>query len=106
MKQEKTRRKEEVYEQYKVILQSQIIGHLKNYMKQSLREVGVLNDERAAHIDSLSYDVPFSLIENQVKTGTLLTGDSLLNFANNVAEATKRFFIEATDVWKSVYSYS
>ncbi|HWL13662.1 MAG TPA: dynamin family protein [Ureibacillus sp.] len=97
---EKKRRIEEVYEQYKVILQSQIIGHLKNLMKQSLKEVGVLTDERADAIDAIHFDVPFSLIENQVKQGSLLTADALLNFANRVAEGTKRYFIDATDEWK------
>lgn len=99
---EKKRRIEEVYEQYKVILQSQIIGHLKNLMKQSLKEVGVLTDERAGQIDALQYDVPFSTIEGQIKQGSLATGDALLNFANRVAESTKRYFIEATDEWKDL----
>ncbi|KGR74183.1 dynamin family protein [Ureibacillus sinduriensis] len=97
---EKKRRIEEVYEQYKVILQSQIIGHLKSLMKQSLKEVGVLTDERAAQIDALQFDVPFSTIEGQIKQGSIATGDALLNFANRVAESTKRYFIEATDEWK------
>ena len=97
---EKKRRIEEVFEQYKVILQSQIIGHLKNLMKQSLKEVGVLTDERADQIDAIQFDVPFTLIESQIKQGSLVTGDALLNFANRVAENTKRYFIEATDEWK------
>lgn len=97
---EKNRRIQEVYEQYKVILQSQIIGHLKNLMKQSLKEVGALTDERAVQIDGMSFEVPFSIIEEQVKKDSLVTGDALLNFANRVAEATKRYFIEATDGWK------
>lgn len=97
---ERNRRIQDVYEQYKVILQSQIIGHLKNLMKQSLKDVGVLTDERASNIDSMSFDVPFSLIEQQVKKDSLVTGDAVLNFANRVAEATKRYFIEATEIWR------
>ncbi|MFP3917385.1 dynamin family protein [Lysinibacillus telephonicus] len=97
---EKNLRKEEVNEQYKTILQSQIIGHMKNLMKQSLRDVGALTDERAAQIDEMPFDAPFSLIEDQVKADAVITGDAVLNFANRVAEATKRFFIEATDEWK------
>jgi len=97
---EKKRRIDDVYEQYKVILQSQIIGHLKNLMKQSLKEVGVLTDERADQIDAIEFEVPFSLIGSQIKQGSLVTGDALLNFANRVAESTKRYFIEATEEWK------
>lgn len=97
---EKNLRREEVYEQYKTILQSQIIGHMKNLMKQSLRDVGALTDERAAKIDGMPFDAPFSLIEDQVKSDAVITGDAVLNFANRVAEAAKRFFIETTDEWK------
>ncbi|MEL4024693.1 dynamin family protein [Lysinibacillus endophyticus] len=98
---ERNRRIQDVYDQYKTILQSQIIGHLKNLMKQSLRDVGVLKDENAAQIDAMQFDVPFSLIEDQVKADSLATGDALLNFANRVAEATKRYFVDATDEWKA-----
>lgn len=97
---EKIRRKEEVFDQYKVILQSQIIGHLKSLMKQSLKEVGALTDERAGGIDALSFEVPFSLIEDQIKQGSLVTGDALLNFANRVAEGTRRYFMDATEDWR------
>lgn len=97
---ERNLRKEEVYEQYKTILQSQIIGHMKSLMKQSLRDVGALTDELAAQIDAFVFDAPFLIIEDQVKSDSAVTGDALLNFANRVAEATKRFFIEVTEKWK------
>lgn len=46
------------------------------------------------------FDLPFSLIEQQVQIGALLTGDAVLNFANRVAEATRRYYIQETDKWK------
>ncbi len=69
-------------------------------MKNALKDVGALNEERASAIDAYPFDLPFTLIEQQVQTGALLTGDAVLNFANRVAEATKRYFIQETDSWK------
>ena len=97
---EKNRRIQEVYDQYQVVVKSQIIGHIKQLMKQSLRDVGALSDELANSIDQIQYDVPFSLIENQVQKDALVTGDAVLNFANRVAEATKRYFVQETEVWR------
>ncbi|UZM96974.1 hypothetical protein OL548_16705 [Lysinibacillus sp. MHQ-1] len=62
--------------------------------------MGALNEERASAIDAYPFDLPFALIEQQVQAGALLTGDAVLNFANRVAEATKRYFIQETDSWK------
>lgn len=96
---ERERRIEEANAAYQAIVQSQIIGHIKALMKEALRNVGALNEERATAIDQHSFALPFSIIEEQVQSGALVTGDALLNFANRVAEATKRFFIRTTDAW-------
>ena len=96
---EKERRAQDVKDQYQTILQSQIIGLTKSLMKQALKDVGALTDERAAVIDARQFNAPFSLIEDQVQGNVIVTGDALLNFANRVAEATKRFFVRDTDAW-------
>ncbi len=90
---EKERRAQDVKDQYQTILQSQIIGLTKSLMKQALKDVGALTDERAAVIDARQFNAPFSLIEDQVQGNVIVTGDALLNFANRVAEATKRYFV-------------
>ncbi|CAM5181906.1 Dynamin family protein OS=Ureibacillus acetophenoni OX=614649 GN=SAMN05877842_103268 PE=4 SV=1 [Ureibacillus acetophenoni] len=97
---EKIRRKNDVYEQYKSIVQSQIIGHLKALMKQSLKDVGALTEQAAQQIDAIEFSLPFSLIEDQIHQGALITGDAVLNFANRVAEGTKRYFVQETENWK------
>ncbi|MEK3726303.1 dynamin family protein [Lysinibacillus sp. FSL W8-0953] len=98
---ERNRRKEDAYSAYQNVVHAQITGHLKGLMKKALKDVGALNEERASAIDAYVFDLPFSLIEQQVQTGALLTGDAVLNFANRVAEATKRYFIQETDSWKN-----
>lgn len=99
-KEEIERRIHDVYDQYQTILNSQIIGHMKALMKQSLKDVGALTDERAAQIDGMEFDVPFSLIEEQVQRNSIVTGDAVLNFANRVREATRRYFMRETDAWR------
>lgn len=98
---ERKRREQDAYEAFKIVVNSQLVGHVKSLMKQSLRDVGALIDERAAAIDGVPFDFPFSVIEGQVQQGALVTGDAVLNFAKNVVEATKRYFIHETDAWKA-----
>ena len=44
--------------------------------------------------------MPISVLEDQVQKNTIVTGDAVLNFANRVSEAVKRYFIQTTDAWK------
>ncbi|WP_332648942.1 dynamin family protein [Lysinibacillus sp. 54212] len=97
---ERQRRIQEANATFQTVLQSQLIGHIKSLMKQSLKDVGALTEARAASIDERDFAVPFSLIEEQVQGNVMVTGDAVLNFANRVAEATKRHFIRETDAWK------
>lgn len=64
---ERERRIEEANAAYQAIVQSQIIGHIKALMKEALRNVGALNEERATAIDQHSFALPFSIIEEQVQ---------------------------------------
>lgn len=97
---EKARRQEDAYAGFNHVVQSQITGHIKALMKQALKDVGALNDERAASIDKKEFNFPFSIIEEQVQKSAVITGDAVLNFANRVSEATKRYFVQTTDAWK------
>ncbi|MEX3620865.1 dynamin family protein [Viridibacillus arvi] len=97
---EKELRKEELYKLYQSIITSQISGHMLSLMKNSLKDVGALTDDVSLEIDTIEFNVPFETIQDQVKKDALATGDGLLNFANRVSEATKRWFIRTTDEWK------
>lgn len=97
---EQLARKESLYELYSSITTSQISGHLRALMKQSLKEVNALTDEMAHEIDEMTLKPPMRVIEEQVKLDSGITGDALLNFANRVADATKRWYKQSTDDWK------
>ena len=92
-------REKAMIELLNTVVSSQITGHLKSLMKTSFKDVGALNEEIAAQIDAYDYKIEASLVEDQIQKGALLTGDALLNFANRVADAVKRYFIRQTDQW-------
>ncbi len=96
---ERVRREQELVESFNVVVSSQITGHLKSVMKASFKDVGALDESRAQGIDELDYTISIGLIEEQIQKGALITGDAVLNFANRVAEATKRSFVRQTDQW-------
>ena len=92
-------REQVMMEHLNTVVSSQITGHMKSLMKNSFKDVGALNEEIAAQIDTYDYTIPTSIVEEQIQKGALLTGDALLNFANRVADAVKRYFIRQTDSW-------
>ncbi|WP_019413496.1 dynamin family protein [Paenisporosarcina sp. TG20] len=89
-----------VEQEYHVVIQSQIAGHMRSLMKQSLKNVGLLTDEHSLTIDQIEFHPSLQLIDNQILKGSLVTADAVLNFANRVADATKKWFIQQTEEWK------
>lgn len=93
-------RKKEVDERLETIVASQISNHMKKLMKSSLKDAGLLTDTEALSIDDQIFDVPFSVVEDQIPRGAVLSGDAVLNFANNITGAVQKWFIKETDGWK------
>lgn len=96
---EREKRQQELYAKYKEVVGSQISGHMLNIMKQSLKDVGALSDTESLAIDDFTFDIPFSVIEGEVRTNAV-AGDALINFANRVVSATRIWFKRETDDWK------
>ncbi|MBQ0139684.1 MAG: dynamin family protein [Kurthia sp.] len=96
---ERQHRKTLLFDKYKSVVGAQISGHMLNLMKSSLREVGALTDELSLEIDSFTFEIPFSVIEKEMRLDAR-AGDALLNFANRVVSATRMWFKRATDDWK------
>ncbi|RNF40762.1 dynamin family protein [Planococcus salinus] len=97
---ERNARKQEVDERLSSVVSSQITTHLKKLMKASLKDAGLLTDEESLVIDDMVFDVPFSVVENQIPKGAGLTGDTVLNYANSVSSAVQKWFISETESWK------
>lgn len=96
---ERLARKESLFELYQTIVGAQISGHMLNLMKNSLKEVGALSDEKSLEVDAFKFDIPFEVITDEMRTDAV-AGDALLNFANRVVSATRMWFKRATDQWK------
>lgn len=96
---EREKRQQELYAKYKEVVGAQISGHMLNIMKQSLKDIGALSDAESLAIDDFTFDIPFSVIEGEVRTNAV-AGDALLNFANRVVSATRIWFKRETDDWK------
>ncbi|TWT28354.1 dynamin family protein [Planomicrobium sp. CPCC 101110] len=97
---ERDARKIEVGDRLATVVASQISNHMKKLMKASLKDAGLLTDEEALAIDGKAYDVPFSVVEEQIPRGAVLSGDAVLNFANSITSAVQKWFIKETDGWK------
>ncbi|WKA57192.1 dynamin family protein [Planococcus shenhongbingii] len=98
---ERELRKLEVQDRLSSVVASQITSHLKKLMKTSLKDAGHLTDSESLAIDDLVFDVPFSLVEEQVPRGASITGDAVLNFANSISTAVQRWFVRETEAWKN-----
>lgn len=98
---EKSIREKQLVKEYNTVVQSQIVLHLKSLMKQSLKDIGLLTDHESLTIDETQFHPPLSIIEDQIQKGALITADSILNFANRVTEATRKWFIRETEAWKN-----
>lgn len=96
---EREKRQNELYAKYKEVVGAQISGHMLNIMKKSLKDIGALSDAESLAIDDFKFDIPFSVIEGEVRTNAV-AGDALLNFANRVVAATRIWFKRETDDWK------
>lgn len=98
---ERNARRQEVEEKLAAVIPSQITVHLKRLMKSALRDAGLLTDKESLAIDDMELKLPFSIVEGQLPKGVLITGDTVLNFANTLTVAIQRWFIKETESWKN-----
>ena len=66
------------------LVHAQIEVHLKTLMKKSLKEAGILTDERSLAIDGIDLTIPFSDIEKEFNVSDVITGDTVLNYSERM----------------------
>ena len=71
---EKERRKNALAENIGKLVHAQIEVHLKSLMKKSLKEAGILTDERSLAIDGMDFSIPFSDIEKEFNVSDSYNG--------------------------------
>ena len=97
---ERIRRKTIFAENIDKLIHTQIEVHLRLLMKKALKEAGVLTDERSLAVDAMDLSIPFTSIEKQFNTSDVITGDTVLNYANQMKTNITSTYRQLTDSWK------
>ncbi|MFS0576329.1 dynamin family protein [Sporosarcina sp. 179-K 3D1 HS] len=98
---ERERRKQALADNITKLIHTHIEVHLKTLMKKSLKEAGILTDERSLAIDGLDLSVPFSDIEKEFNVSDTITGDAILNYSDRMRSAIHLAFRRMTEPWKN-----
>ncbi|WP_318617439.1 dynamin family protein [Sporosarcina sp. YIM B06819] len=97
---ERERRKQALADNMGALVHAQIEVHLKTLMKNSLKEAGILTDDRSLAIDAIDLSVPFADIEKEFTVSDVITGDTVLNYSERMKTAIHAAFRRMTDEWK------
>ncbi|WP_342512175.1 dynamin family protein [Sporosarcina sp. FSL K6-1522] len=97
---ERERRKTALADNMGKLVHAQIEVHLKTLMKKSLKEAGILTDERSLNIDGMDLSIPFSDIEKEFNVSDVITGDTVLNYSERMKTTIHAAFRRMTDDWK------
>lgn len=99
---ERNRRKKELYEQLNKEVHSNVAIHLLDLMKSSLKDVGLLTEERSLAIGQLNLNMPSELLEEVIGTPTVITGETVLNMSDRLTDYVKKWMKDRTESWKSI----
>ncbi|MFJ7933492.1 dynamin family protein [Sporosarcina sp. NPDC096371] len=97
---ERERRKQALADNMGALVHAQIEVHLKTLMKKTLKEAGILTDERSLAIDGMDLSIPFAAIEKEFTVSDVITGDTVLNYSERMKTAIHATFRRMTDEWK------
>ena len=79
------------------LIHTQIEVHLKALMKKTLKDAGLMTDERSIEIDGMDLSVPFDEIDAQLNVSDVVTGDTVLNMTEQMKTAIQQVFRRRTD---------
>ncbi|MEZ7171594.1 dynamin family protein [Sporosarcina sp. OR05] len=97
---EREKRKTELANNLASLIHTQIEVHLKALMKQTLKNAGLMSDERSMEIDEMNMQIPFEEIDVHLNVSDVMTGDTILNMADQMKTAIQQIFRKRTDDWK------
>lgn len=97
---ERQKRKEALAHNIQQLVHAHIEVHVKALMKKTLKTAGVLTDERSLTIDAIDMTFPFQQIEEEFKAVDVITGETVLNYADRLKTVIHLFFKKSTDEWK------
>lgn len=101
---EKANRKKSLASNLSKLIHTQIEVHLKALMKKTLKDAGLMTDERSIEIDGMDMSVPFEEIDAHLNVSDVVTGDTVLNMAEQMKTAIQQVVRKRTDDWKEEMS--
>lgn len=97
---ERERRKDSFRENIGKLIHTQIEVHVKTFMKKLLSDSHLLTDERSLAIDSLNLVIPFEEMEKHFNASDIMTGDTVINNANQMKTNIILAYRRLTEDWK------
>ncbi len=88
--QERSERLERFYQDLAEKVKAQLDWHVREYFRRLLKESGIRNTELDKKAQNFQIDFSKELLSDTVKTGAMATGDYVLNYTSDVAEALKK----------------
>ena len=82
------------------MIHTQIEVHAKTFMKKLLDDSHLLTDDRSLTIDSLNLVIPFEEVEMHFNASDIMTGDTVLNNANQMKTNIFLAYRRLTEDWK------
>ena len=101
---EREKRKVALASNLSKLIHTQIEVHMKALMKNVLKDAAMMTDERSIEIDEMDLTVPFDEIDTQLNATDAMTGDTVLNMAEQMKTAIQLVFRRKTDEWKNEMS--
>jgi small GTP-binding protein len=102
--QERAERLERFYQDLSEKVQAQLDWHIKEYLLKLLKEKGIADSNLLARAQEFKTDFRKELLGETIKTGAVVSGDYVLNYTNDVAEALKRAVRSQLSSFREEYS--
>ena len=97
---ERERRKDAFRENISKLIHTQIEVHVKTFMKRLLNNSQLLTDERSLAVDSLNFVIPFEDVSKHFNASEVVTGDTVINNANQMKTNIIMAYRRLTEDWK------
>ena len=97
---ERERRKDAFEENISKLIHTQIEVHVKTFMKKLLNNSQLLTDDRSLAVDSLNLVIPFEEVSKHFNSSEIVTGDTVINNANQMKTNIIMAYRRLTEDWK------
>lgn len=100
---ERNRRLEAFFKDYEEKVETQIVWHLKQYFTKLFQKENISHPELMEKAQGFKVPVSKDILQNAVKKGARLSGDYVLNYTGETAEAAKKIARQKAAELKAIY---